>query len=257
MRRLIAFPCAGETLIGTLDLPDGATAGAVLIVSGGNELRAGAHRGMAMLARDLAGRGLAVLRFDRRGIGDSSGTNEGHAGSAADIAAAAAALHAAAPDARPIGFGNCDGASALARFGRAAGLARVVLANPWLAAPIAADLPAAAAIRGHYRARLRDPAAWRRLLSGGVRIDRLARGLTRAGMREEVPAEATATLAAIATWGVDARVILAAGDGTALAFADAAARHGLMVPITTVATGSHSFADAREALVAAIVGAAA
>ena len=257
MRRLIAFPCAGETLIGTLDLPDGDAAGAVLIVSGGNELRAGAHRGMAMLARDLAGRGLAVLRFDRRGIGDSSGTNAGHEGSAADIAAAAAALRTAAPDARPIGFGNCDGATALARFGRAAGLSRVVLANPWLAATAPGDLPPAAAIRGHYRARLRDPAAWRRLLTGGVGIGRLARGLTRAGRREQVSAEASTTLAAIAAWGADARVILAAEDGTALAFADAAARHGLTVPIATVGTASHSFADARAALVTAIADAAA
>ena len=48
MRSLIAFPSAGETLAGTLDTAPGATG--LLIVSGGNELRMGAHRGMAMLA---------------------------------------------------------------------------------------------------------------------------------------------------------------------------------------------------------------
>ena len=44
MRRLIEFPCAGETLFGTLDEAPGSTG--LLIVSGGNEIRIGAHRGM-------------------------------------------------------------------------------------------------------------------------------------------------------------------------------------------------------------------
>ena len=52
MRRLIAFPCAGETLLGTLDEAYGKTG--LLIVSGGNEIRIGAHRGMALLAQRLS-----------------------------------------------------------------------------------------------------------------------------------------------------------------------------------------------------------
>src|SRR3546814_2513341 len=52
MRTLIAFPCEGETLVGTLDAAPGKTG--LLIVSGGNEIRVGAHRGMALLAERLA-----------------------------------------------------------------------------------------------------------------------------------------------------------------------------------------------------------
>ena len=48
MRRVIAFACEGETLVGSLDQASGSTG--LLIVSGGNEIRAGAHRGMATLA---------------------------------------------------------------------------------------------------------------------------------------------------------------------------------------------------------------
>ena len=71
MRKLIAFPCAGETLIGTLDAAPGRVG--LLIVAGGNEIRCGAHRGMALLAAEVAARGYPAFRYDRRGIGDSTG----------------------------------------------------------------------------------------------------------------------------------------------------------------------------------------
>jgi hypothetical protein len=94
VRRLIAFPCAGETLAGTLDEAAGTTG--LLIVSGGNEIRIGAHRGMAMLAGRVADElGAPVFRYDRRGIGDSTGENRGFESSAEDLAAALAAFRAA------------------------------------------------------------------------------------------------------------------------------------------------------------------
>ena len=52
MRELVWFPCEGDTLVGTLDDASGSTG--LLIVSGGNEIRCGAHRGMASLAGALA-----------------------------------------------------------------------------------------------------------------------------------------------------------------------------------------------------------
>ena len=45
----------------------------VLIVTGGPQYRAGSHRQFVLLARFLAARGMAVLRFDYRGMGDSEG----------------------------------------------------------------------------------------------------------------------------------------------------------------------------------------
>src|SRR5204862_199686 len=64
MRRLISFPCEDATLVGTLD--EGSSDTGLLIVSGGNEPRMGAHRGQAMLAARIAARGYSVFRFDRR-----------------------------------------------------------------------------------------------------------------------------------------------------------------------------------------------
>ncbi|MCH7861093.1 MAG: hydrolase 1, exosortase A system-associated, partial [Proteobacteria bacterium] len=119
MRKLIAFPCAGETLLGTLD--EAAETTGLLIVSGGNEIRIGAHRGMALLAERVARADYPVLRFDRRGIGDSTGENRGFESSAEDIAAAARAFRETGVE-RIIAYGNCDAATALAFFHAQAGI---------------------------------------------------------------------------------------------------------------------------------------
>ena len=243
MRRLIAFPCEGDTLIGTFDEGDGSAG--LLIVSGGNEIRAGAHRGMAMLAARLAEAGVPVLRFDRRGVGDSSGDNRGYAGSAPDLAAAAAAFCAEAPHVtRLVGFGNCDAATTLALFGAAAGIDAVVLANPWVVERTAGDLPPPAAVRAHYLSRLLDPRQWWRLLTGAVSPARVARGLRRAAER---PDAGLARRFAAAVRALDARVVLATGDGTAIAYADAARRVGLTLPTERIETASHSFAEPGDA----------
>ena len=98
-RRLLTFPCEGDTLVGTLDGPPEGGGGAtgLLIVTGGNEIRAGAHRGMAELAARLAADGTPVFRYDRRGVGDASGINSGFRGARDDLLAAAATFRAVAP----------------------------------------------------------------------------------------------------------------------------------------------------------------
>lgn len=240
MRRLIAFPCAGETLVGTLDEAAGATG--LLIVSGGNEVRAGAHRGMAMLARRLAARDVPVFRYDRRGIGDSGGENSGYAGARDDLLAAVAAFRVAAPHvARIVGFGNCDGATTLALWAHEAGVNALVLANPWVVETTDA-FPPPAAIRAHYSVQLRDPAAWWRLLRGGVSLGKLVHGLARIGRRGTSGDLAARVLDAIG----DATIVLARGDNTAIAFADAARGRNAARTIT-IDTASHSFARPGDA----------
>lgn len=244
MRRLIAFACAGETLLATLDAAPGASG--LLIVSGGNEVRAGAHRGMARLAAEVARAGHPVFRFDRRGVGDSSGPNLGFEGAADDLAAAIAAFRAAVPGLQRLtGFGLCDGASALLLHAPTA-FDRLLLANPWtIAAPDA--LPPPAAIRARYAERLRDPASWARLLRGRIDLVKLARGLAKLAQARPAglgPLEARLFAALGAHRG--ARVLLAEGDATALAFADAARRAGWAGEITRLASNSHSFAPAED-----------
>ena len=169
-----------------------------------------------------------------------TGANGGYANSATDLAAAAAAFRRAAPQVgRLVGFGNCDAAAALALFGRAAGIDAVLLANPWVVETD--DLPPAAAIRRRYAERLASPAAWWRLASGRVDLRRLARGLCRLAAPKP-QALADRVIAAISGWGETARILLAEGDATAIAFADAATAYGLPTPIDRIATASHSFA---------------
>ncbi len=244
MRRVIAFECAGETLIGSLD-PAAGTRG-LLIASGGNEVRAGAHRGMALLAAEIAATGHPVFRYDRRGVGDSSGVNAGYAGAAEDLAAAVAAFRAAAPHVNEIaGYGNCDGATALLLHAPAA-FSRLLLANPWTIAE-AGPLPPPAAIRARYARRLRDPAAWARLAQGKIDFTRLFRGLsaiTNTASQELTPLE-QAIFAALRAHP-DARILLASGDATAIAFADAARRAGYAGRVTAIDSASHSFASAQD-----------
>lgn len=243
MRRLIAFDCAGDTLLGSLDEAAGTTG--LLIVSGGNEVRAGAHRGMAMLAADVAAAGHPVFRFDRRGVGDSSGVNSGYAGARDDLLAAIAAFRAAAPGVeRLVGFGNCDAASALLlhapdRFDR------LLLANPWTIEG-ASDLPPPAAIRARYAERLRDPAQWGRLVRGEVNFARLWKGLRKISASGSQLGRLEAALFAALAARPDARVLLAEADATAQAFADAARRAGWSGDVTRLATPSHSFARAED-----------
>ena len=240
MRRVIAFPCKGETLIGTLD-PAAGHAG-LLIVSGGNEPRMGAHRGMALLAARLADQGWPVFRYDRRGVGDSSGDNGGWASSAPDLAAAAAAFHHEQPQlTKSIGFGNCDAATTLALFGEAAGIDALILANPWVVEP-AGDLPPAAAIRARYLDRLRSPASWLR----GFDLRKALAGLRT--LAAPAPARPLAHRFTDAVNGREATVILAKSDATAIAYADAMRRLGVDHPPIEIDTASHSFARPEDTI---------
>lgn len=251
MRRLMTFPCAGETLFGTLDHAPGRTG--LLIVSGGNEIRIGAHRGMALLAQGLAARGIPVFRFDRRGIGDSTGRNGGFLSSGPDIGSAAATFCAETGIERLAAFGNCDAATALAIFGAAAGIDRLILANPWVIEPTDA-LPPAAAIRARYLAKLRDPGEWFRLVRGGVNLRKLVRGLTKvAGTASQEGGDLAARLAAALRQDRrDATILLAARDNTAIAFREAFAGPAFTaaraaIPVISRDTASHSFARPGDA----------
>ncbi len=251
MRRLTAFPCAGDTLAATLDEAPGATG--LLIVSGGNEIRVGAHRGMAGLAAAIAAQGHPVFRYDRRGIGDSTGENKGFESSLEDIREAANAFRRELPHVtRIVAFGNCDAASALILFHAATTIDALVLTNPWTIEQ-ADPLPPAAAIRSRYLAKLRSPREWLRLASGGVDLRKLVRGLRKASARPAQPAAGLPArmAAALGQSAAPATILLANGDNTAIAFADhwqggvfAACR--ARVALHRCDTHSHSFARPQD-----------
>ena len=245
MRALIAIPCAGTDIAATVEPAAGTTG--IVIVGGGTQIRIGAHRGLVQLGERLAAAGYPVIRFDRRGVGDSGGDDPGFADSGPDIAAAAEALREVCPQlTRLAGFGLCDGASALALHHRLAGIDRLILANPWLAD--AGGLPPPAAIRRHYRERLGSPMDWRRLISGRVDYRRLARGLVRAGRKAPAPL-APRIAAALRGGNAPLTLLLAEGDATAIGFADAWRRPpfaGIAADVVTLPTAAHTFARAGD-----------
>lgn len=216
-RRLILFSCAGETLVGTLDEAPGSVG--LLLVSGGNEVRSGPFAMQARLAAEIAGHGFSVLRFDRRGVGDSTGANRGFAESGADLSAALAALRAHCPALeRIVGFGNCDAASALMLHG-GAGCSALVLSNPWTMAGARQEALPPAAIRRRYADRLRNPREIARLLKGEVNLAKLARGLRAMLARTPPPGGLVEDMRqGLAGFSGPVRLLLAGRDRTAQAF---------------------------------------
>ncbi len=213
------YGCGTLKCAGTLDTAPGTTG--LLIVSGGNEIRAGAFSGQARLAAEIAKAGFPVFRFDRRGIGDSEGENRGFRKSEKDIRTAIEAFRAIAPQVeRIIAFGNCDAASALMLAG-GAGCDGLILSNPWtIEGDEPDDLPPPDAIRARYAEKLKNPSEVMRLLRGGVDLKKLARGLT--GSLRSAP-EATSLAAemqaGLAGFSGQVRILLASSDRTAQAFA--------------------------------------
>jgi exosortase A-associated hydrolase 1 len=251
VRRPLSFDCEGATLVGTLDEASGSTG--LLIVSGGNEIRSGAHRGMAELAAVIAAKGYPVLRFDRRGIGDSEGANAGFRFSGPDIAAALATFRVQSPQlTHVVAFGNCDAATALALH--ATPVDARVLANPWVI-PSSGEMPPPAAIKDRYARRLRDPEAWKALLTGKVDMAKLAKGLGRLAAAKPAAPDSLAdkTVRALEASAIPTTIVLATGDATAIAFADVW-RNDPSIPVERIDTPSHSFADpaAYRALVAVL-----
>jgi exosortase A-associated hydrolase 1 len=242
MRRLLSFDCQGAELAASLDPAAGATG--LLLVTGGSQTRVGSHRMYERLAKSLADKSFPCLRFDRRGVGDSAGEDPGFRGSGPDLAAAAAALRKQVPRLeRVIGLGLCDGATALALFGKAAGLDALILVNPWLV-EAEADAPPPAAIRAHYRKRLLSREGWLKILSGAVDYRRLLKGLRRMSGNQGSPLARDAA-AALRASGLRAWLILAEADATAIAAAQelkAPAFEGLVEGREIVKSDSHTFA---------------
>lgn len=226
-RRHFMVPCEGAML--ALSLDPAAAATGLLIVSGGNETRSGPWDSQAQIAARIAAAGFPVLRFDRRGVGDSSGPNGGFTTSGPDIAAALQAFRAQLPGLRHVvAFGNCDAASALMLTG-GAGIDAMVLANPWTFDPAAgpqAPIADAAAtsmppsvLRRHYLKRLGDPRALWRLLTGKVALRQMAGSLAAAATANAAPSPLARRMAeGLATFAGQTTIVLAEDDRTAQAF---------------------------------------
>jgi len=173
--RPFVFNCEGDDMLGIVHVPAGhARLGLMIVIAGGPQYRAGVGRGMVSMARRLAGAGIAVMRFDHRGLGDSAGTFRGFENFAPDLQAAVDAFRREVPGLDGVVvWGGCDAASGIMIHGhRLDGVEAVGLGNPWVYIPEIQE----AVIQQHYRERLLQWSFWRKLLRFEYNLSDYVRG---------------------------------------------------------------------------------
>ena len=162
----VAFQCAGCELAGIIHRgkPD-AKLGVVIVVAGGPQYRAGAHRQFVSLGRLFAADGYPVLRFDLRGMGDSSGQHLGYEQSRPDIRAAIDEFMRREPSLEGVAlFGECASASGILFYAAQDDRVRkIALTNPWVRT---SDVQAEAILKHYYLDRLKSPEFWQKLRQG-------------------------------------------------------------------------------------------
>jgi uncharacterized protein len=236
------FACGGEELLGIVSTPEHALEAGVLVIVGGPQYRVGSHRQFVLLSRALAEAGIPCMRFDHRGIGDSSGTMRSFEEIGEDIRAALDALIERVPQLKKvILWGLCDAASAACLYAptdsRIAGL---VLLNPWVRTEAS---EAATYLRHYYFRRLTEPTFWRKIFRGEFAIGRSLHSvvtLTRKALgsrnvsegprssgTDEAPRPGSLPermAAAVARYRGSILIVLSGKDYTAAEFRDAANR---------------------------------
>jgi exosortase A-associated hydrolase 1 len=168
VERPLFIDCAGERLVGVLALPREPARVGVVVIVGGPQYRAGSHRQFVQLSRRLANAGFPTLRFDYRGMGDSTGAPRTFEECGPDIAAAVDAMRANCEGVEQIVlWGLCDAASAALDYWHSARdprVAAMALLNPWVRSE--ATL-AKAHVKHYYVQRLLSKEFWAKLVSGG------------------------------------------------------------------------------------------
>jgi exosortase A-associated hydrolase 1 len=228
--RFVVFECDGESCVGVVSEPLSArhtTDVGVAIIVGGPQYRVGSHRQFMLLARRLASAGIPVLRFDYRGMGDSSGAMRSFEQTERDICAALDAFQDACPGVRNVAlWGLCDGASAAALYwqsSRDRRVAAMAMLNPWVRSE--ASL-AKTHVRHYYGRRALEKAFWTKLLHGGVdvvgAIKSIARGLIASPdrARSAEPAFRDRMADCLRDFGGPVLILLSERDITAKEFAE-------------------------------------
>jgi exosortase A-associated hydrolase 1 len=222
----MTFQCQGDWLLGVISRPETPRSRGVLIVVGGPQYRTGSHRQFVLLANHLAQQGYPVMRFDYRGMGDSTGDQRTFEHIDADVRSALDQFFAAVPGLRDVAiWGLCDAASAAALYAQGdSRVSGIALLNPWVRTE---EGEARAYIKHYYTRHLLSGAPWRKLLSGELDVTgslkALARNVRRAA--ETRGAEALPQRMASALAGFRGRMllILSGNDLTAKEFVDASA----------------------------------
>jgi exosortase A-associated hydrolase 1 len=176
--RALIFPCGEDSLYGILSPVAVPCQRGVLIVVGGPQYRVGSNRQFTLLARTLANEGIAAMRFDYRGMGDSEGDARDFNHVGEDLRAAIDAFMAEVPSMREVVlWGLCDAASAATMYAATdARVSGLVLLNPWVRT---ADSLAKTTLKHYYRDRLLDRGFWRQIISGQLNFMRSLKAMVK------------------------------------------------------------------------------
>lgn len=248
-QRALQFACHGSALVGIIDVPERPLARGVLVIAGASQYRIGNHRHFTLLARLLAGRGIPVMRFDQRGIGDSEGDATANAPSTAsvddDIRAAMKEFFIQMPEMKEIViWGLGDGATSAALFAQGdTRVTGVVLLNPWVQEAATA---ARAALFPHLLARFGELGFWKRVASGGRDAAASAAALRqnmRAAAHDRSLPLAQRVVASLACFDGAALVILGGDDPEARQFGELLDKHESRCKRVTIPGANHTFAS--------------
>lgn len=172
----VTFECCDLWLQGIVCLPAQPFSTGVVIVVGGPQCRTGSHRQFTLIARELASRGIAVMRFDYRGMGDSEGEHRNFLQVEDDIRAAVDAFIRTSPTIKTVTiWGLCDGATAAAFYAPTdPRITCLVLLNPWVRTE---ETVAKTYLRRYYLHRLMQRDMWLKIARGKFNWIAAARSL--------------------------------------------------------------------------------
>ena len=225
VRQPVAFECGQDWLLGVLTRPEKPRGRGVLIVVGGPQYRAGSHRQFTLLAEYLAAQGYASLRFDYRGMGDSTGAPRSFENVGEDLRAAVDHFMRVVPQLSDVAiWGLCDAASATLFYAHQdARVTGIALLNPWVRT---AQGEARTYLRHYYLRHALSPAPWAKLFRGQLDLAASAasfvRNIRKAGTAatEALPERMAEGLG---KFKGQVLLILSGDDLTAKEFSDAAA----------------------------------
>jgi len=179
--RALTFSCKGSELIGIIHEPDVPTETGLIILTGGDQYRVGAHRQYVLLARRLAKQGFAVMRFDDRANGDAEGDRyevELHhfEDTHDDLWAAAEVFQREVPSLKRIVlWGLCGAVSSFLLSSKLPPeVTGLVLVNPWVRTEAGS---AKTYLKHYYIHRLLAPDLWKKLFTGRFALGESIRSL--------------------------------------------------------------------------------
>ncbi len=228
-QRVLQFSCQGSALIGVLDVPERPIQRGLLVVSGPPQYRVGSHRHFTLLARLLAPRGIPVMRFDCRGMGDSEGEPRAVDDMADDIAAAIREFLLQMPDLEEIVlWGLGEGASAATLYAHTDARVRgLVLLNPAAGSADSGHKP----VLPHLLARCGEIGFWKKVGSGhAVAVD------------PDMPLPQR-LVASLACFSGASLIVIGGADATGRAFADLLEHNDTERRCVTIAGANHTFSS--------------